>query len=49
MDKDHARILYNLLKEISYIRDLTIWETDLLVECKEKMNESTKSNNISPL
>lgn len=36
MSKESAKIIYNLLKEISYIRGLTSRECNLLKMCKEK-------------
>jgi len=42
MSKEHAKIIYNLLKEISYFRGLTSREANLLEVCKEKAGITEK-------
>jgi hypothetical protein len=42
MSKEHAKIIYNLLKEISYIRGLTSRESNLLKISKEKAGITEK-------
>lgn len=39
MKKEHAKIIYRLLKEVSYFRGLTSRETNLMEICKEMIGE----------